>query len=828
MGKKKSKEYSKKQKKKYDLRNYKSNDDGFMHLEYTSSGKKKMDKIRQKMSAKVFKEDEPMIYNPKELSKALNDVEEFCKDGKYKKANKACDMDLIAEFIDNYNTIENKDNPNWEKMNAIAKRILSIGKSFYEYSDIEFLKNSKYDELLAKFLSFDDAVEPLGIIPKGSKFQQKTGIKYDTLHNNMDKAYVLNEGDPYPDGVKERDTVESFLWRAYKALKLESNDELQLELSPKIDGVSLNGTIVGNTLREPQTRGDSEESIVILGLDNTVITKHDEGETFGIQFELFVTEEDRIKASEYLKLDTPYVSCRHAASGITHRLSTMEDSKLIDYISLYPINSEGLDGTYLERMDYLANFGIVPKDMPKRKVVKDDLKGLLKKINKYYNNLLEDRPNLSFAIDGMVITVADDEAQETIGRNGRTNKFQIAYKFDPSKTFGIVKDIHLDIGKKGYRTIQVDLKEPVYLDGIKYDHIPVPTASMFETLHLCKDDRIEIHRVGDVIPSFTVDKRNGGKTIPDPTVCPACNKPLRIHKKRYYCDNFSCPGNVEGRFVNFFEKLGMNGYSNAFCRMLIDDLHCTTFTDILDLTPESIKNAGVTSKQAMGFPEELRDTISKKYGYEVLGAMGIPGIATEKARFIMDKISNNVNAIADQEFLYSLIEEAVGSNQAQAVFNYVTTDDFIRDAKTFNKIIVKKPVGDKTKRIKVGHTGTVLYDETKEICEANGFEITDGSNFDILIANDLMADTAKMKKAKKKNIPIYLQWQFVSRYNIKAMDPNQSISQLKEFKLWQFVADSIDPIKYVIQILEAVALTVIKAIGEKSDDKKDLFDLKDV
>ena len=91
-----------------------------------------------------------------------------------------------------------------------------------------------------------------------------------------------------------------------------------------------------------------------------------------------------------------------------------------------------------------------------------------------------------------------------------------------------------------------------------------------------------------------------------------------------------------------------------------------------------------------------------------------------------------------------------------------------------------------------------------------------------------MADTAKMKKAKKKNIPIYLQWQFVSRYNIKAMDPNQSISQLKEFKLWQFVADSIDPIKYVIQILEAVALTVIKAIGEKSDDKKDLFDLKDV
>lgn len=833
-----NKEFKKSQKKKAfilskdftDVREKTKKDDGFLELKFTPEGKRRMTNVRQKMSAKVFSatdaEEAERKYDPKPVKKILDTIEDMIKDGKYKKASKVVDEELISGFIEEYDKLD-KESINWEKMNSLARRIITIGKSYYEYNDdqdVVFINDKTYDGLLAKYLSVEGNVEPMGIIPKGSKNQQKVEITYPSLHNNMDKAYSLKDHGPFPKGVKERDSAEAFLWRTYKALGLEYSQEIELELSPKIDGASINGTIVGNSLRNPQTRGDAEESIAVLGLDNTVVTKHGgDDEEFGIQYELFVTEEDRIKVSEYLKLDSPYVSCRHAAAGILHRLSTMEDDNLINFISLYPINSEGLDGTYLERMDYLQNYGIVPKSMPKRKVIKGDLNELLTKINKYYEKLQENRASLGFAIDGMVITVADDDAQEKIGRSGRTNKYQIAFKFDPSTITSKVRGIHLDIGKKGYRTVQVDV-DPVYLDGVKYDHIPVPTADAFEDMELCEGDVVEIHRVGDVIPALTVAKRGHGDKIDPPKKCPVCGHKLIVHKKRYYCDNTSCGGNIGGKFLNFFEKIGLDGYGDAFCKLLHDELKCNTFADLLKLNKKSIEDAGVTSKLALEFPEELKSAIKKRYDYEIIGAMGIPGVAAEKARILLDGITNkhNNHNIATEDYLYELVRKAVGPKQADAVYAYVTTDEFINDIKELNKFIDRHSSGGK--RIRVGHTGTTIYDRTRDICEKNNFDITDGSNFDILITNDMNSETMKMKKAKKNNLPIYLQWEFNERYEVDMMDPNTNLSQCKELKLWKFIMNNREPLAYFLQIVEAVTRYAIKALGEQSDDRVESFE----
>src|SRR5699024_4695052 len=113
---------------------------------------------------------------------------------------------------------------------------------------------------------------------------------------------------------------------------------------------------------------------------------------FGIQYECFVTDSDREKASEYLKLARPYVSNRHAAAGIISRLSSSSDDNLLQFLSFYPIEAEGReDETYLERMDYLSNFAVVPKDMIDRKVVNGTMKELLKDIEDYFEMLTKKR-----------------------------------------------------------------------------------------------------------------------------------------------------------------------------------------------------------------------------------------------------------------------------------------------------------------------------------------------------------------------------------------------------------------------------------------------------
>src|SRR5699024_7713957 len=124
---------------------------------------------------------------------------------------------------------------------------------------------------------------------------------------------------------------------------------------------------------------------------------------------------------------------RHAAAGIISRLSSSSDDNLLQFLSFYPIEAEGReDETYLERMDYLSNFAVVPKDMIDRNVVIGTMKELLKDIEDYFEMLTKKREYLDYSIDGMVITVTDDDYRRTIGRNGRTNEFQIALKFDPA------------------------------------------------------------------------------------------------------------------------------------------------------------------------------------------------------------------------------------------------------------------------------------------------------------------------------------------------------------------------------------------------------------
>ena len=790
----------------------------FLELKFTPQGKQRMNNIRQRMSAKVFtdvesvKETAIRAYDPDDFIKMLDEVEPLVKNGKYKKAVKATDTSLLNGFLTEYDKLNN-DDPTWEKMNAIAKRVITIGKSFFEYcadQDLEFIPDNSYDGLLAKFLKQDGAVEPMGIVPKGLKNQKKVDIKYQSLHNNMDKAYILMSDDVVPEGVKETDSIESFLWRVYKALGFEANQEIELELSPKIDGVSINATLNGTAIQDPQTRGDKEESIAILGLDNTVITKNDLGlDKFGIQYEAFVTDKDRAEVSKYLDMDKPYVSNRHAASGIIHRLSTAEDDDLINFLSFYPINSEGLEGTYAERIDMIQNFGLVPKDMIERKIIKGNFNDLIKQIRKAYDKLIHKRAKLSYAIDGMVITIVDDDFQKKVGRNGRTNKYQIAYKFDPATAIGVVKGIHLDTGKKGYRTVQVDLEEPVYIDGVQYPHIPVATARMFEELDLRKGDKVQIHRVGDVIPAMTVIEQGEGKKIKAPETCPDCGSVLIIHKKRYYCDNPECSGNIAGRFVNFFEKMGLEGYGVSFAEMLHNDLKCNNLADVLELTEKTIKDAGITSKNALEFPDSLKQAISKKHDYEVLGAMGIPGVAAEKAKIILDEIAMKDFIAVHGNLIDRVATMAVGTNQAYLVANYLATDTFRKELKAVNKYITKH--GVKKDRLRVGHTGGDLDEKTREICELNDFEIVDGNNFDILITQDLESDSAKMKRARKKGLPVYLEWRFWERYKINLMNPETVVEQMMEHKILvpggNYNRESV--IVFILQMLEAIARTVI-------------------
>lgn len=753
------------------------NEDGFTTLTPRDDGDNPFMEFMRKRSKKsplITRPETPMAYEDYDPSSILNRIDkaiEFVTRGKFGKAYRELDKTKLEELIDAFIHMD-QEFKNAALVNGTIMKLVMVCKSYYEYDSKsrEVIPNAVYDGVLAKLrgIGLD---EPTGIVPNTSK---KTDIRYPLLHNNMDKAYILKEGELVPEGVKESDSVEDFLRRAYSAANLQTNAELTVELSPKIDGVSINGTVKKGCLVNPQTRGDDSKSTKIPGLSGIEIGPDNEDE-FGIQFEAFVLDEDRIKAAEYLKLQKPYASNRHAASGIINRLCASEDDKLLEFLSFYPIECVGVDGHYDVRMKYIERYAIVPKDMIKRKTITGGLDELLKKIKEYYAMLVEKREKIDYSIDGMVITIVDHDVQNACGRKNRTNLYQLGYKFDPANAKAVVKGVTLDAGKKGYRTIQVELEHPVFLDGVRYDHVPVLSAKLFEEMELREGSIVNVHRVGDVIPSISLIEAGNGKKIRVPDKCHYCGGELTFKNKKLICQNPNCKGNVVGKYLAFLEAIGVDGYGESFVEELIghfDKKNMGNISCMLGLTVDKMKEFGMTDKLSQEFPSKFNEAMNEAPDYVILGAMGWPDIGPARAKTLLKNYGGLKSFVSgfnndSIDYLWEKYIGKIGKDSATAIKRDPTRWRVMYWDLQAVSMAIKNVTRDFTAKLKVGHTGLTLSKEIVELCKKCDLEIVDGANFDVLITADVNSTSTKMKRAHARQCPIYTESEFIENFSMK-------------------------------------------------------------
>lgn len=674
--------------------------------------------------------------------------------GQFKKVlNEFAHMDMLAAYIANViESGEIQDGDSHDLEVSIVDRIINIGKTFFENNNMQenFISDLAYDSLLSVLKKYKN--EPTGITPDTGK-TEVIDAEYPNLAINMDKCYILHQGDTLPEGVKETDSVEAWLKRCYKELGLASSDVLSVVVMPKLDGVALRGEVdTNNCLNNPLLRGDEKKSILVKGLNHIKLTsdKPISSTSFGCQFEVFVTYEDAEKASEYLKLDRPYVSPRHAASGMINRLCVNPDDNLIPFLSFYPINTEGLDGAYVDRLDWIDRFGNV--DVVKTRVYKGTLEQLLMKIERRFRKVNNMRGGLAYAVDGLVLSIADDAQQEIIGRNGRTNKWQIAWKFDPASAVGEVKGIELSSGKKGFRTIQIVLKEPVSIDGVKYDHVPALSADIFEKYDLCEGDLIRIHRVGDVIPSISIEERKGGKKIELPKKCPICGKDMIWEAKKLKCVNVNCKANQAGALLTFFQYADIKGIgeveASAFVEAGLNSIDTIVRCDI-DQCSDKWENAGYSKESAKVLQKKIIDALRDMWDYEFLGNCGIHNLGPEKAKKIYTNY-DPVNYYSGRSILSLLL-----SAGPTVDINKKLASDYCKHSTSKHFENLKS----------VGHTGGMPDKETRQFIRKIGWELVDGKKFDYLIVPSYDHESTKTKIAKEKGIEMYTEEDFVEEFS---------------------------------------------------------------
>lgn len=739
-------------------------------LELSEEGKKreKVYNVAKIVSAYVTNRDRSE-YN--DLEDQLRDIVVLTKRGEY---DKVTPPEKVEEFIHSYRPSEIDTNT---QSCALAKQILMIGKSFYEYSDKEFVNDKLYDELLSQWKKFH--VEPTGLVPTDVPGREKVKIRFPALTNNLDKAYRIGSTEELPAGVKEQDSVEAFLDRTFAALELKETDSLSLIVSPKIDGVSVNAVVSEGRMTSAASRGDADSNMRLKGLEGEQLTKQRVHDPIAIQFEAFVSKENCNRLAK--KTGTVYKNCRSAASGIINRLSADPDARpLARFLGFYPINCEEVPGYALEmaypaRINYIQKFGRIPKDMPEYRVISGNKKELLKLCRQEFEKLEALRASLSFDIDGMVISVLNDEYQKTLGRTGRTNLWQIAMKFNPETAVGIVKGVTVSCGNKGSRTIMVDLVKPAVIDGVEYPVVAVLSAGSYNDLGLRVGSKIEVIRTGDVIPTFTMIEPGNGDLLPKPDTCPSCGEKLEESNGRLRCQNDNCPANIVGRFVNLFEVLGMDNYSEAFATDLLTKVKVDNLDKLLDMTADDLKSAGVTGKLEDQFVERLHSTLEISPDYLILAALGFNQIGKEKAIAILSSID-----VGDLDTL--TVQDIAGKLTAQGGFKATAerfAETLIQNRELIKKWFSKSKMGRTNfKALKtIGHSGVVIPNDILRTLQQLGWRETQGQRFDALVISDINYTSRKVAIAKKKNLPV------ITLDELQRMYDNGSLSELLKFKL---------------------------------------------
>lgn len=725
------------------------------------------------------------------LEELLTKYFAYAKAGEYEKIRPTKEESVdIKSFIKTYKPVTS-DLGTQER--DIAQMMIEIGKSIYEYDGEGFanhesnplLSDEDYRELISAWNNpAHAAVEPTGIVPVNKSGKQKMPLRYPTLSNNLEKTYRILQSDEVPTGVKEEDSVESFLDRVYKKLGLKDADTLELMVSPKLDGVSVNTTISDGRFRQAATRGDATSNVAIKGLDGYDIigrasAKLDDkmkkslrtANAFGAQYEAFVLKSDVNAAAK--AIGTTYINCRSAASGIINRMTA--DSKTIGlskYLRFYPINTENADNlNYIEGLRLLDMLCVIPADMIPRTPVSGNKAELIEKLKALFNEYSAKRKDLSYEIDGMVISVVKDDYQDQIGREGRTNQWQIAMKFAPESSEGVVTGLSISYGNKGRRSIMLDLEEPAVIGGVSYPQVQILSTRDFAKMGLKKNSRIEIVRTSDVIPAFaSVLSEGDGEVIKLPETCPACGEKLEVGKDGHLrCVNEDCPANIVGLLTNAFIALNMENYNAAFAEKLVSKVGVKKVVDLLDLTEEKLKKAGVSGKIEDAFIDEFAKAVAKAPDYALMAAIGMPNIGVERSKAFLKAFTLDEFKDIKEKDLEALLTKKAGAKTMAPVFAKTLIEN--RD-----DILKLVPVGKKTdfgKMLTIGHTGMKIPVELCDKIVAYGWAVTENQNFDILVAADPSSKSRKITTARKKGIPVitmkYLEDSINNLENLKAI-----------------------------------------------------------
>lgn len=361
------------------------------------------------------------------------------------------------------------------------------------------------------------------------------------------------------------------LGNAFNLEDLHAFDERVREVVPnaryvvelKIDGLAMSLIYRDGRFVQALTRGDG-----VVGEDVTHNVKtipsipmhiplqgevEVRGEVYMPNASFQMLNEEREKNGEEL-----FANPRNAAAGSIRQLdSSVAAKRKLDAFWYYFVNAQEYDiHSHEEALQKMSEMHL--RVNPLRKVCER-----IDEVWQFIEEITEQRNDLPYAIDGMVIKVDDLDAQNRLGSTVKVPRWAIAYKFPAEEVITKLLDIVVTVGRTGRITPNAVL-EPVRVAGTTVSAAQLHNEDMIKEKDIRIHDDVVVRKAGDIIPEVIrplLERRNDTQAVYHfPTHCPICGSELvRFPEEAaHYCINQDCPARVVESMIHFASRDAMD------------------------------------------------------------------------------------------------------------------------------------------------------------------------------------------------------------------------------------------------------------------------------
>jgi len=516
--------------------------------------------------------------------------------------------------------------------------------------------------------------------------------EYDRLYRELvelETAYpdqVLADSPTHRVGGKILDGFENYsLQDAFSREELEAFDaRVRKEVAHptyicelKIDGLSISLTYEKGILVAGATRGDGS-----IGENITENLKRVKDIPLTLPEELDITVRgecymprasfDQVNQARQENGESEFANPRNAAAGTLRQLDTAVVAKRNLATFLYQEASPSTRDSQEKVLTHLEQLGFVVN--PKRILAKN-----IDEVWNFIQEVGQERENLPYDIDGVVIKVNDLAGQEELGFTVKAPKWAVAYKFPAEEKEAQLLSVDWTVGRTGVVTPTANLT-PVQLAGTTVSRATLHNVDYIAEKDIRKDDTVIVYKAGDIIPAVlrvVESKRVSEEKLDIPTNCPSCDSDL-LHfedEVALRCINPRCPAQIMEGLIHFASRDAMNitGLGPSIVEKLFAANLVKDVADIYRLKEEDfLLLEGVKEKSASKLYQAIQ--ASKENSAEkLLFGLGIRHVGSKASQLLLQHFHSIENlAQADPEEVASI--ESLGGVIAKSLQTYFATE----------------------------------------------------------------------------------------------------------------------------------------------------------